>query len=145
MTDRLTPEHEQRLQGLRDVDVDVDALLAELAAVRAERDAFCDRVDTLTAVAKGNKRHVREMFLELQKARARVEELEDRNGCLLDQQAKDDAEFAETLAERDRYRAAWQSARFRAQALAEGILRHVADRDTWKSWCKQAQQTGGAR
>ncbi|MFB7461253.1 hypothetical protein [Streptomyces sp. NPDC056188] len=52
---------------------DVDA---ELAKLRAERDKFCDRVDTLTAVAKGNKRHVQEMYLELQKAQARVAELE---------------------------------------------------------------------
>lgn len=36
--------------------------------------------------------------------------------------------------ERDRYRAAWQSARQRAEAYGEGILRHVADRDLWKSW-----------
>jgi hypothetical protein len=34
--------------------------------------------------------------------------------------------------ERDRYRAAWRSARERAQAYGEGILRHVADRDFWK-------------
>ncbi|MGW0626496.1 hypothetical protein [Streptomyces sp. NPDC002758] len=53
---------------------DVPALLAELAAVREERDAFCDRVDTLTAVAKGNKRHVQDMFLELQKAHAARDE-----------------------------------------------------------------------
>lgn len=94
---------------------DVPALLAELAAVRAERD----------------------------EAREQVERLEDRNGCLLDQEAKDDDEFSQVLLERDRYRSAWQSARFRAQAYGEGILRHVADRDTWKSWCKQAQ-AGGA-
>jgi hypothetical protein len=50
-------------------------LLAELDRLRAERDEFCNRVDTLTAVAKGNKRHVREMFLELQKAQAALEEI----------------------------------------------------------------------
>ncbi|MGW9058868.1 hypothetical protein [Streptomyces sp. NPDC055733] len=55
---------------------DVPALLAEIQRLTAERDAFADRVDTLTAVAKGNKRHVQEMFTELQKAQARVRELE---------------------------------------------------------------------
>jgi hypothetical protein len=33
--------------------------------LRAERDAYADRVDTLTSVAKGNKRHVQEMYAEL--------------------------------------------------------------------------------
>ncbi|MEU6872411.1 hypothetical protein [Streptomyces sp. NPDC046751] len=37
-------------------------------------------------------------------------------------------------AERDRYRVAWTSARERAAAYSEGILRHVADRDTWRGW-----------
>jgi len=42
-------------------------------------------------------------------------------------------------AERDRYRLAWQSARRRAEAYGEGILRHVADRDLWKSWAIKQQ------
>jgi len=58
-------------------------LLAEVDRLGSERDSYCDRVDTLTAVAKGNKRHVQEMYTDLQKAhaelaeaRARVAELE---------------------------------------------------------------------
>jgi hypothetical protein len=51
---------------------DVPALVAEVRRSRAERDEFADRVDTLTAVAKGNKRHVQAMFLELQKAQAEI-------------------------------------------------------------------------
>jgi hypothetical protein len=54
---------------------DVDAMAAEIRSLRAERDKFCDRVDTLTAVAQGNKRHVQEMFLELQKAQAVLEQI----------------------------------------------------------------------
>ncbi|MFE7233984.1 hypothetical protein ACFVAF_25610 [Streptomyces sp. NPDC057596] len=139
MTDRLTPQREAEnrertpkraaaltawidkfspIDGQRAVEnaetvleEDVPALLAELAAVRAERD----------------------------QAQARVEELEDRNGCLLDQQAKDDAEFAEALAERDRYRLAWQSASFRAEARGEGILRIVKDREAYQKWLEQEQ------
>lgn len=42
-------------------------------------------------------------------------------------------------AERDRYRTAWTSARARTQAHQEGTLRHVADRDSWKSWTKKAE------
>lgn len=51
------------------------ALLGEIDRLRGERDEFCNRVDTLTAVARGNKRHVQEMFLELQKAQAALEEI----------------------------------------------------------------------
>lgn len=40
---------------------------------------------------------------------------------------------------RARYRLAWQSARFRAQAYGEGILRAVDDRDAYKGWMEQAQ------
>lgn len=42
------------------------------------------------------------------------------------------AEIRELKHSRDRYRTAWFSARQRAQAFGEGILRHVADRDWWK-------------
>lgn len=46
-------------------------LLAEVERLRAERDAFADRVDTLTAVAKSNKRHVQAMGAELPAAESR--------------------------------------------------------------------------
>lgn len=55
------------------------------------------------------------------------------------QRAADDEEYVQATAERDRYRLAWRSARERAQAYNEGILRHVADRDTWKRWLKEAE------
>jgi hypothetical protein len=51
------------------------ALLAELDRVRAERDAFADRVDTLTAVAKSNKRHVQEMYIDIQEIKRERDEL----------------------------------------------------------------------
>jgi hypothetical protein len=70
---------------------DVPALLAEVERLRAERDQFADRVDTLTAVAKGNKRHVQAMFGDLQTAQARIAELE--------QQAAKVAEFVAARAE----------------------------------------------
>jgi hypothetical protein len=44
--------------------------------LRTERDEFADRVDTLTAVAKGNKRHVQMLFGDLQAAQARITALE---------------------------------------------------------------------
>ena len=53
----------------------VPLVLAELDRVRVERDAFADRVDTLTAVAKGNKRHVRELYADLQAANRERDEL----------------------------------------------------------------------
>nr|WSX25508.1 hypothetical protein OG690_38135 [Streptomyces tubercidicus] len=57
---------------------DVHDLLAELDRVRAERDAFADRVDTLTTVAKGNKRHVQGMYADLQKTNRERDELKQR-------------------------------------------------------------------
>lgn len=70
---------------------DVPALLAEVKRLRAERDAFADRVDTLTAVAKSNKRHVQTLAAELETAQARVAKLE--------QQAAVVAEFVAARAE----------------------------------------------
>lgn len=51
-------------------------LLVEVDRLRVERDEFYDRVDTLTAVAQGNKRHVVSLTTECQRLRARVAELE---------------------------------------------------------------------
>lgn len=49
------------------------------------------------------------------------------------------ADLRAARAERDRYRAAWQSARFRAQAYGEGIERVVKDRESYQGWLKQAE------
>ncbi|MGQ3551758.1 hypothetical protein [Streptomyces rochei] len=49
------------------------------------------------------------------------------------------AELAAVRAERDRYRAAWQSASFRAEARGEGILRITRDRETYQGWLEQEQ------
>ncbi|AVH59914.1 MULTISPECIES: hypothetical protein [Streptomyces] len=70
--DATDDKRRQDINDLVNARAAAATLLAELDAVRKERDEFCDRVDTLTAVAKGNKRHVQEMFLELQKAQAEV-------------------------------------------------------------------------
>ena len=50
----------------------------EMEKLRAERDEFCNRVDTLTAVAKGNKRHVADMFMDLQAAQQERDEARNR-------------------------------------------------------------------
>ena len=55
---------------------DTAVLLAEIDRLRVQRDAFCDRVDTLTSVAAGNKRHVISMAAECQRLADRVAELE---------------------------------------------------------------------
>lgn len=109
MSDRLTPEREAEIRDhLAGTDnhtlgnLAARDLLAELDAVRAERDAFCDRVDTLTAVAKGNKRHVQEMFLELQKAQAEVAQWQSTFGADALPGALERLRKAET--ERDRYK-----------------------------------------
>lgn len=102
-TDRLTPEHEA-------------TLLAEIDRLRAERDAYCDRVDTLTAVAKGNKRHVS----ELQKALAERDELRDALNAK-------DAQFGEALSNSEREIAYQRSERDRLLAVLERTQNKVAD------------------
>jgi hypothetical protein len=57
------------------VGEDPQALIDQL---RADRNAYADRVDTLTKVAKGNKRHVKALAAELETAQARVAELEQQ-------------------------------------------------------------------
>jgi hypothetical protein len=44
--------------------------------LRAERDQFADRVDTLTAVAKGNERNVQMLMGDLAAGQSRIAELE---------------------------------------------------------------------
>ncbi|MGV9352334.1 hypothetical protein [Streptomyces misionensis] len=46
--------------------------------------------------------------------------------------------------QRDRYRFAWHSARERAQAYGEGILRVVKDRETYQEWLRQAEEGNAA-
>ncbi|MFJ2961233.1 hypothetical protein ACIPIC_02850 [Streptomyces collinus] len=48
-------------------------------------------------------------------------------------------EIRELTHQRDRYRLAWQSASFRAEARGEGILRVVKDRESYQQWLKQAE------
>lgn len=49
------------------------------------------------------------------------------------------AELDRLRAERDRYRLAYESARERAAAYGEGILRIVSDRETYQKWLKDSQ------
>lgn len=49
------------------------------------------------------------------------------------------ADIRALTGQRDRYRSAWCSARERAHAYGEGILRHVADRDWWKQQAHAVQ------
>lgn len=98
----------------------VPALLAEVERLRADRDAFCDRVDTLTAVAQSNKRYVQEMFAELQtvrrersEARARVAELEQQT----------DAELTVYRASHDSIVMGYYTNRDAARAHCEAVLR----------------------
>lgn len=50
------------------------------------------------------------------------------------------AEIRALKGERDRYRTAWRSARERAQAYGEGILRVVKDREQCQEWLRQAEE-----
>ncbi|MFF7308109.1 hypothetical protein [Streptomyces sp. NPDC008137] len=81
--------------------------------------------------------HVAETAQE--KQTARIAELEAEIQRLREQQAKDDDKYVQATAERDRFRLAWKSARERAQAYGEGILRVVKDRESYQQWLKQAE------
>ncbi|WP_338683829.1 hypothetical protein QD712_25515 [Streptomyces acidiscabies] len=50
-------------------------LRGEVDRLRRERDAYCDRVDALTSVARGNKRHVISLTDECRQLAAEVAEL----------------------------------------------------------------------
>ncbi|MCX5522236.1 hypothetical protein OG342_05055 [Streptomyces bobili] len=54
------------------------------------------------------------------------------------------ADIRALTGERDRYRTAWRSARERAQAYGDGILRVVKDREQYQQWLKQAEERGVA-
>ena len=54
---------------------EVEQARKRIAELIAERNGLADRVDTLTAVAKGNKRHVTELFTDLQKAQRELAEM----------------------------------------------------------------------
>jgi hypothetical protein len=54
------------------------------------------------------------------------------------------ADIRALTGERDRYRGAWRSARERAQAYGEGILRVVKDREQYQEWLRQAEERAAA-
>ncbi|MFF0777034.1 hypothetical protein [Streptomyces sp. NPDC003720] len=131
-TDRLTPEREAEIrEHLASTDnhtlsnLAARDLLAELAAVRAERD------DVEAEREKLVRWHL-EDGKSLAKALAHVAELKENLRAV-------NAGWDAARTERDRYRLAWQSARQRAQAYGEGILRVVKDREAWQGWCKTAE------
>ncbi|MEV8045909.1 hypothetical protein AB0P02_18990 [Streptomyces griseoluteus] len=119
-----SPEHAAEFERMQ----------ARLAELKVERDAFADRVDTLTSVAQGNKRHVQSLYVDLQTAlrerdaaRARVAELEAERHTT--NEALSDA--AEALrANRDRIAeqrpADEDPIAYALTDQADGITRHLA-------------------
>lgn len=89
---------------------DIGMLVAELRRARAERDEFCNRVDTLTAVAKGNKRHVAELLTEVAKLEA------------------------EQAADRERYTAGLRRADEHVNAMSEELKRYADGEETPVLW-----------
>lgn len=103
----------------------VPLLLSKLTQATAERDAFADRVDTLTAVAKSNKRYVRELYADLQKAQRERDELKERVTEL-------DRDLGETIDDRDRAQDAADKLAY-AIAPIEVIGEHSSENDPWKN------------
>jgi chromosome segregation ATPase len=98
---------------------------AELDAARAERDAFADRVDTLTAVAMSNKRHVQEMYTDLLKAQAATEQARTENDRLRQQLAERTQHLVNVDHDRERALAAAAEARNAALTEAAAIASTV--------------------
>lgn len=129
MTDRVTPAPLVSI---------LDRARAALRARMAKDDLRLVLENVIAYAADLEAEHDKLVRWHLEDGQS-LDRLQHMVAGLKDQQEKDDAEYAAVIAERDRYQLAWQSARFRAQAYGEGVLRHVADRDAWKGWCKQAE------
>lgn len=114
----------------RQLRADLNA--AEQRAAEAEKrardlaDKLVDTEDSL-ALANGRTQGMADRILNLER------QAKQRPGDVAAEQA--------TAA---RYRDAWKSARERAAAHAEGVLRLVADRDTWKDMFHQEQEATAA-
>lgn len=82
-----------------------------------------------------------ETAAEMERLRGEVTRLSSLVACapLRDMYASAERENTALKAERDRYRSAWLSARERAVAYGEGILRVVEDRETYEGWLKTAE------
>ncbi|MCQ6250879.1 hypothetical protein [Streptomyces malaysiensis] len=104
---------------------DVPVLLAELDRVRADRDAFADRVETLTAVAKSNKRHVQTMHADLQKAQRERDDLTKRVAEL-------DRSETQLIGERDHMHDVADQLAY-AIAPIEVIGEHSSENDPWQN------------
>ncbi|MEW1803267.1 hypothetical protein ACIGO7_35630 [Streptomyces virginiae] len=76
---------------------------------------------------------------ELTELRTKLEIAERRNRELADMLAGTGLALWEEERDLARMRLAWQSARFRASAYSEGILRIVSDREAWERWTKAAE------
>jgi hypothetical protein len=103
-------------------EVITEALLEGTAEIRRLKDELERRTEDLAFLERST----------LPELRRTIQRHEDGK-----KRWRDRAEKAE--AERARFKAAWQSARFRAQAYSEGILRHVADREPYQVWLRQAE------
>ncbi|WP_069625358.1 hypothetical protein [Streptomyces niveus] len=100
------------------------------------RTNYYEDADAAMAVADEEQRDLRadrdNLRVMYDVSEARVHDLIEERDCLR-------AELEQARRERGRYRSAWTSARERAAAYGEGILRHVEDRETWRRWLKEAE------
>jgi chromosome segregation ATPase len=106
-------------------------LSADLVAPEAELRAEVERLRT---ELDAHKEHL--AFLErstLPELRRTIQHHEDGKKRWRDRAVKAEGERA-------RFKLAWASARFRAEAHGEGILRVVKDREAYQGWLKQAEQ-----
>ncbi|GHH29946.1 hypothetical protein [Streptomyces rubradiris] len=88
--------------------------------MRSQRDEFCDRVDTLTAVAKGNKRHVADLTAECQRLQT------------------------ELVAARERYREGLRKADEQVNAMSAEVKRYAAGDESPVLWSVYNKMHGRA-
>ncbi|WP_405941568.1 hypothetical protein [Streptomyces sp. NBC_00207] len=82
---------------------------------------------------------VDQLVAALAETRTQLEIAERQNGELANVIAGTGLALWEEERDLARMRLAWQSARQRAIAYGEGILRQVSNREAWEGWAKEAQ------
>ncbi|MEU0492586.1 hypothetical protein ABZ249_25445 [Nocardiopsis sp. NPDC006139] len=121
--------------------------MADRPRTRAERAAFLcmtleelDQLDALSALIHRERVAAPRMAARYDEACANVAELHEETVRQRRRIAALEDQLADAQALADRRWVAWHSARRRAEAYGEGIVRLTEDRDAWKGWCKAAEE-----
>lgn len=129
-------------------DTQLEQLYAELDALKSIGRGYCPhcgRGDCSPTAAQWYEQQQRAERVEVERDRYRATWINARRRVKWARRSADSelhftrGMWSDAVRDLNRYRTAWLSARERATAHREGTLRHVADRDAWKGWAKDAE------